>query len=120
MKITVVFQRLEAFTIFLASIYFYHLLHLNFVLFVVFLLSIDVFMVGYLISDKVGAYAYNIGHSFIAPSVLLMIGTATEYRIGVGLSLIWIAHIGMDRVLGYGLKLTTGFNDTHLGHIGKL
>ena len=33
-------------------------------------------------------------------------------------ALIWIAHIGLDRALGYGLKYATGFGDTHLGHIG--
>ncbi|ESZ26496.1 DUF4260 family protein [Mesorhizobium sp. L2C084A000] len=26
--------------------------------------------------------------------------------------LIWIAHIAIDRALGYGLKLSTGFPDT--------
>jgi len=33
---------------------------------------------------------------------------------GVAISLIWIAHIGIDRVLGYGLKYPTAFKDTHL------
>jgi hypothetical protein len=35
------------------------------------------------------------------------------------LALIWIAHIGLDRALGYGLKLSTSFSDTHLGPIGR-
>jgi Domain of unknown function (DUF4260) len=31
--------------------------------------------------------------------------------------LIWLAHIGIDRVLGYGLKYPTGFKDTHLSRV---
>jgi hypothetical protein len=33
--------------------------------------------------------------------------------------LIWLAHIGADRGLGYGLKYATAFGDTHLGYIGR-
>ncbi|MEF9606012.1 DUF4260 family protein, partial [Paracoccus sp. PXZ] len=32
---------------------------------------------------------------------------------------LWLAHVGFDRVLGYGLKLPSGFRDTHLGRIGR-
>jgi len=119
MKIAVIFQRLEALAILFASIYFYHRLHLNILLFAVLLLSFDIFMIGYLVNSKVGAYTYNIGHSFIVPSLLLVVGTASSSRIVIGFSLIWFAHIGLDRALGYGLKFTTGFTDTHLGRIGK-
>ena len=76
-------------------------------------------MLGYLINNKFGAHGYNIGHSLSVPLLILVLGVAVNYRISIGLSLIWIAHIGFDRTLGYGLKFTTGFNDTHLGHIGK-
>jgi hypothetical protein len=34
-------------------------------------------------------------------------------------ALIWIAHIGLDRMLGYGLKYGTSFVDTHLGRVGR-
>ena len=30
-----------------------------------------------------------------------------------------LAHTGMDRAVGYGLKYPTGFSDTHLGRIGR-
>ena len=32
-------------------------------------------------------------------------------------ALIWISHIGFDRLLGYGLKYPTQFRDTHLQHV---
>lgn len=100
MKSAIFLQRLEAVAIFLASIYFYYHLHFNFLIFVVLLFSIDIFMIGYLMNSKVGAYTYNIGHSLIAPLILLIIGVTANYRIIIGLSLIWLAHIGMDRALG--------------------
>jgi len=31
--------------------------------------------------------------------------------------LIWLVHIGADRLLGYGLKYPTGFKDTHLQRV---
>jgi hypothetical protein len=35
----------------------------------------------------------------------------------VQLGLIWLAHVGADRLLGYGLKYPTGFRDTHLQRV---
>jgi hypothetical protein len=32
---------------------------------------------------------------------------------------VWAAHIGLDRMLGYGLKYAAGFGYTHLGRIGR-
>ncbi len=37
----------------------------------------------------------------------------------VGASLIWIAHIGFDRMIGYGLKYITAFGHTRLSLKGK-
>jgi hypothetical protein len=37
----------------------------------------------------------------------------------LSLATIWIAHIGFDRALGYGLKYGSGFTHTHLGRIGR-
>ncbi len=39
--------------------------------------------------------------------------------IALQVAAVWTAHIAMDRALGYGLKLSTGFSDTHLGRIGQ-
>lgn len=33
------------------------------------------------------------------------------------IGIIWSAHIGMDRMFGFGLKYSTGFNDNHLNRI---
>ncbi len=119
MKQSVIFQRIEASTIFFVSLYLYWYLDFNLIVLILLLFVFDVFMIGYLFNSKIGAYCYNLGHSMIAPPILFAIGFATDARILIGFSLIWLAHIGMDRLLGYGLKFTTGFKETHLGHIGK-
>lgn len=89
----------------------------------VFLLP-DVTMLGYLVSPKVGAWMYNSVHTYVTPLIFAggafaFRATAAEYASLIGsITLIWIAHIGFDRALGFGLKLTTGFKHTHLGRIG--
>jgi Domain of unknown function (DUF4260) len=79
----------------------------------------DLSMLGYLVSPKVGAYAYNAGHSLLLPA-LLAGGALALGSVAAGLAaLIWVAHIGFDRALGYGLKETSSFFDTHLGRVGR-
>jgi len=88
-------------------------------LFVLLILAPDLSMLGYLAGPRIGAFAYNMLHVLIWPLVMLAVGL---YIIGhplvVQVAFIWIAHIAIDRALGYGLKLATGFQDTHLGRIG--
>ena len=79
----------------------------------------DLAMLGYLAGPAVGARAYNLAHTYAAPAVLAGIGWAMGASLPVALALVWAAHIGFDRALGYGLKLPTGFHDTHLGRIGR-
>ncbi|MBA3361017.1 MAG: DUF4260 domain-containing protein [Acidimicrobiia bacterium] len=79
----------------------------------------DVSMGGYLLNPAVGATAYNIGHTFFWAGLLL-----GWYLLGGPLSAlatgsIWLAHIGCDRLLGYGLKFPNAFTHTHLGLTGR-
>ena len=78
----------------------------------------DVFMVGYAKSHRAGALLYNFAHSYPAPAVLGALATVADEPLWQGVALVWFAHIGMDRALGYGLKYDTDFKDTHLGRIG--
>ena len=78
----------------------------------------DAFMAGYAKSRRVGALLYNFAHSYPAPAVLGMLTTYADEPLLQGVALVWFAHIGMDRALGYGLKYDTDFKDTHLGRIG--
>ncbi len=88
-------------------------------LFILLLLVSDLSMLGYLGGPRVGAIAYNVVHTYATPIVLAGLGVLTGSALVMALALIWTAHIGLDRMFGYGLKLPTGFQDTHLGRIGK-
>jgi Domain of unknown function (DUF4260) len=81
------------------------------------LLLPDLSMLGYLVSPRVGATSYNAAHSTLGPIAL---GFAAWLGwLSPALPLIWLAHVGMDRALGYGLKYAGDFGDTHLGRIGR-
>jgi hypothetical protein len=84
------------------------------------LLVFDISMFGYLLGNKAGAFFYNLGHTSILPIVLLFAGRLVPtIPMLTALGFLWLAHIGMDRLFGYGLKLQEGFKHTHLGVIGK-
>lgn len=91
----------------------------SWVMFALLFLAPDLGLVGYARGPRVGAIAYNLLHTYLAPGVLAAAGVAGEVRYAWPLSLIWIAHIGLDRALGFGLKFATGFRDTHLGSMGR-
>jgi Domain of unknown function (DUF4260) len=75
--------------------------------------------IAYLADPKIGAVVYNAAHSYMAPVALLTAGFAAGEPLVLSIAMIWLAHIGIDRALGYGLKYQTGFGFTHLGRIGK-
>jgi len=91
----------------------------SWLLFAALLLAPDLAMLGYLAGPRVGAAVYNAAHVYIAPAALGAVGLALAAPTLPPLALIWVAHIGLDRALGYGLKSATGFSDTHLGRIGR-
>ena len=81
--------------------------------------SPDLSFLGYLAGPKIGAWIYNAMHSTVVPMAMLTVGFGFAPPLVLSLALIWLAHIGFDRMLGYGLKSSAGFNFTHLGRIGK-
>lgn len=83
-----------------------------------FFLAPDFSFGGYIFGPRVGAVIYNVVHTYVLPVVL---ATGCLLRgdggLPVQIALIWAAHIGGDRFLGYGLKYPTEFKDTHLGRV---
>jgi hypothetical protein len=77
----------------------------------------DVSMLGYRAGHRIGAACYNAVHTLTLPAVLAAYGLLGDARLAVLVSLIWFAHIAMDRALGFGLKYPGGFKDTHLQHL---
>ena len=89
----------------------------HWLLFVLLLFVPDVFMVGYLFGKKLGAYVYNLFHSYPLPAALLAFGFFVGQPLAASVALIWFTHIGMDRMIGYGLKYRGNFKDTHLNRL---
>jgi hypothetical protein len=110
-------EKIESLGIFIASVVIYWVLGFNFLWFALLLFSIDISMVGYLFNNTLGAHIYNAGHNYIFPSLFVIVGIITSLDFVLLFSIIWISHISIDRALGYGLKLESGFKDTHLGKI---
>ncbi len=88
-------------------------------LFLVLLLVPDVSMIGYLKGTHAGAISYNLVHNWATGGLVLGIGLALAVPAVAFAGIILIAHVGMDRLFGYGLKYPTSFQDTHLGRIGR-
>ncbi len=85
--------------------------------FAVFFLVPDLFMLGYLKGRRVGAFVYNLAHTYIGPSLLLAVWLISPEVEVLRIATVWTAHIGLDRMLGYGLKYPTAFKDTHLHRV---
>lgn len=83
------------------------------------LLVPDIFMLGYLANTKVGAFLYNLGHSYFAPSIMIFLAWSSDSKMALAIGVIWLGHIGMDRFLGYGLKYDSSFKHTHFGDLNK-
>ncbi|GAB3839174.1 DUF4260 family protein [Kribbella italica] len=88
-------------------------------------LAFDLSMLGYLRSTAAGAATYNAVHNYAFPALAavaaLTLQPASETlstTAGV-LACSWAFHVGVDRALGYGLKLPDSFRNTHLGQIGR-
>ncbi|MBS0453244.1 MAG: DUF4260 domain-containing protein [Proteobacteria bacterium] len=80
----------------------------------------DLALLAYLAGPRAGAVVYNAAHSLVVPAVLLALGLATDLAPVFDLALVWAAHIGLDRALGFGLKYARGFAYTHLGQLGPV
>jgi len=91
----------------------------NWLLIVPLILLPDISAAGYLAGPRVGAFTYNALHTWLPGIMTLGIGVWLGSSPVVMAAAILIAHVGMDRAVGYGLKLPTSFQDTHLGRIGR-
>ena len=88
-------------------------------IYAVLFLAPDLSVAAYGAGPRVGAMVYNGLHSSVLPALLAGVGAVSENMMVLGIAAVWAAHIGFDRMLGYGLKYGTGFHDTHLGRIGR-
>lgn len=108
---------LEGLAIFITAIALYANQQGNWWMFALLLFTPDVAMVGYLHSIRLGAFTYNLAHTYTTPLLLIALSVAIGSPLLMHVGLILLAHIGMDRTVGYGLKYPTAFKDTHLGRV---
>jgi uncharacterized protein DUF4260 len=111
--------RVESVAIFVAGVLLFLQLNGNALWLLPVLLAPDLSMVGYLGGPRLGAFTYNLAHSFVTALVALAVGWFVPIAPLALAGAILVAHVGMDRALGYGLKLPSDFRDTHLGRIGR-
>jgi len=112
--------RLEGLTLFAGMVLLYWIWGGSWWVFVILFLAPDLSFIAYLSDPRTGAIVYNAAHSYMAPVALLTTGFAVAEPLVLSIAMIWLAHIGIDRALGYGLKYSAGFGFTHLGRIGRL
>ncbi len=111
--------RLEGLTLFAGMTLLYAVWDGSWWVYAILFLAPDLSFAAYLAGPKPGAIVYNAAHSYMAPVSLMVAGFALSSPLTLSIAMIWMAHIGIDRALGYGLKYSAGFGFTHLGRIGK-
>jgi hypothetical protein len=111
--------RLEGLTLFAGMTLLYAVWGGSWWVYAILFLAPDLSFAAYLADPKTGAIVYNAAHSYMVPVALMTAGFALAQPLILSVAMIWMAHIGIDRALGYGLKYSAGFGFTHLGRIGR-
>jgi hypothetical protein len=112
--------RLEGLTLFAGMTLLYAVWGGSWWIYAILFLAPDLSFAAYLADPKTGAIIYNAAHSYMVPVALMTAGFALASPLWLSVAMIWMAHIGIDRALGYGLKYSAGFGFTHLGRIGRM
>ncbi len=109
---------LEGLFFFITAIYFYNNLQGNWLLFILLLFVPDISMIGYIKNKKIGAFIYNFVHNYVLALLCIFLGyILLKNTIVTLIGIILFAHVSIDRFLGYGLKYSTSFKETHLQKI---
>jgi hypothetical protein len=113
-----IFAHVNGLALFVGSIVAYGIFSGDWLAFIILLLVPDVSMIGYMLNTTIGAWLYNIVHSYALAIVAMMIGYAIGVDAVISIGLILMAHVGMDQAVGYGYKYAEEeFSDTHFNRI---
>lgn len=109
------FLRIESAVIFVFATLIYFFAALGpWWLYVALIFAPDIFMLGYIINPKFGSFTYNLFHIYFWSLALIIVGLFTDNLWLIWSGFVWMAHIGIDRAIGYGLKYEDGFKITHM------
>jgi len=109
--------RLEGLAVIVGALALYFDAGYGWLLLVVLILAPDLSMIGYVGGPAFGSVCYDLVHTYVLPIALAVAGVLGDSETAIQIALIWLAHIGADRFLGYGLKYPTGFDKTHLQRV---
>lgn len=111
------FLHLEGLALFASAVVIYANQNFSWGAFALYLLAPDLAIIVYAINQRSGQIVYNILHTTIFPLALAVFSIINTNRLGLQIALIWLAHIGMDRTIGYGFKYPGSFTETHFSRI---
>ena len=109
--------RLEGLALFAGCVVVYGHLDFGWVLFLVLFLAPDLSALGFLAGGRAGAISYDLAHTLAFPFALATAGVLADAELAIQLALVWAAHIGFDRVIGYGLRYPASPRETHLDRV---
>ncbi|MCA9956224.1 MAG: DUF4260 domain-containing protein [Anaerolineales bacterium] len=116
-KLPRILLHLEGAAVLITALIFYGQNGYSWWLFALLLMAPDLSAIGYLHSQTIGSLCYNAVHTYVLPIALTVLSLLLNWELGLQLALIWLAHIGMDRLVGYGLKYPDGFKITHFNKV---
>jgi Domain of unknown function (DUF4260) len=116
-RLPAILLRAEGLVLFAAALALYVREDYSILLLLVLFLAPDLSFVGLAGGRRVGAIAYDAAHTYVGPILLASVALIGDWTTGVQLGLIWLAHIGIDRALGYGLRYPNAFNENHLQRV---
>ncbi|MEU3185075.1 DUF4260 domain-containing protein [Streptomyces sp. NPDC006923] len=79
----------------------------------------DLSWLGYLAGPRAGAWIYNLAHTAPLPLALLVAGAGWHISAFTVAGAVGLFHLGLDRLMTYGLKYDHSFVVTHLGVHGN-
>ena len=111
------FLRVESLAILAGVLAVYAVNDFSWLMLVALFLLPDLSMLGYLAGNRAGAVVYNVAHIYATPLLIGALSLLVGWPLGFQLALIWVVHIAVDRLVGYGLKYPDGFKQTHLSRV---
>jgi hypothetical protein len=109
--------KLEGLLVLISCIYVYATYDYSWTSFLLLFLLPDVSIAGYLWGNRAGARIYNLFHTYLTSAFIVALGLIIHNDVMIQMGIIWMAHIGIDRFLGYGLKYVFHFKDTHINRL---
>lgn len=111
------FLHLEGLALLAAALIAYARLDFSWVTFALLFLAPDLALLVYMVNARAASLTYNLLHTTVFPLGLAAFGLLTGSDPAVRVALIWFAHIGMDRAVGYGLKYSGESKASHFSRV---